>query len=128
MSTEFIKDVMTSAPHTVGAEQSLEVAQSLMLQYGIRHLPVLHAGKCVGILSDRDVRAALAAEGKSASEMLVRDFCTEDVYGISPTTPTKEVAAFMGDRGVGSAVIVDGEKVVGIFTATDACKLLARVL
>lgn len=128
MSAQVIQSVMTSAPHTIGAEQSLEVAHAMMSKHGIRHLPVLHGGRCVGILSDRDIRAALAAEGKQASEMNVHDFCTEDVYAVSPTTSVKEVAAFMGDKGVGSAVVVDDEKVVGIFTATDACKLLARVI
>jgi CBS domain-containing protein len=35
----------------------------------------------------------------------------------------------MAEMGIGSAVIVDDrEKVIGIFTVTDACRLLAESL
>jgi CBS domain-containing protein len=34
----------------------------------------------------------------------------------------------MADRHVGSALVTRGDKLVGIFTTTDACRALARVL
>src|SRR5437879_4833811 len=55
MTTTTIRDYMTPAPHTIGVEQPLAVAAALMQAHHIRHLPVLHGGKLVGILSERDV-------------------------------------------------------------------------
>jgi CBS domain-containing protein len=34
----------------------------------------------------------------------------------------------MADRHVGSALVTRGDKLVGIFTTTDACRALVRVL
>jgi CBS domain-containing protein len=34
----------------------------------------------------------------------------------------------MAQRQVGSAIVVDGKRLVGIFTATDACRVLGEVL
>jgi CBS domain-containing protein len=34
----------------------------------------------------------------------------------------------MAERRIGSAIVVKGDKLVGIFTVTDACRALADVL
>ena len=43
-----IRSFMTSAPHTIGIEQTVATASRMMKQHDIRHLPVLHGGKIVG--------------------------------------------------------------------------------
>ncbi len=53
-----VKDVMKSPVLTVGPEVALEDAYRLLLEKGIRHLPVVAEGKVVGILTDRDIRLA----------------------------------------------------------------------
>ena len=37
-----IRDYMTESPHTIGSEQTLAMAHTLMREHSIRHLPVLH--------------------------------------------------------------------------------------
>ena len=44
-----ISDRMTPTPHLIGAEQSLKAAHALMRSHDIRHLPVLHGGKLIGV-------------------------------------------------------------------------------
>ena len=56
MSTPTVKDFMTEMPHTINEDLSLKKAMEMMHEYGCRHLPVLHGGKVVGILSDRDIK------------------------------------------------------------------------
>ena len=46
-----IAKYMTAGPHTIGREQSLGAAKQLMHRNHVRHLPVLHAGQLVGMLS-----------------------------------------------------------------------------
>ena len=46
---------MSAGPHTIGREQSLAAAKQLMHKSHVRHLPVLHGGKLVGVLSERDL-------------------------------------------------------------------------
>jgi len=46
---------MTRDPETVDADESTRQAASIMIHGGFRHLPVLDAGKPVGIVSIRDL-------------------------------------------------------------------------
>ena len=52
-----VRECMSPSPVTVNGNRPLALAQSLMREHGIRHLPVLEGGKVVGLLSERDVLA-----------------------------------------------------------------------
>jgi len=124
-----VGDVMTKSLHTINGDIPLEQAKRHMYEYGVRHLPVLKGGRCVGILSDRDLKLAYAVEAGKAAQMHVMDACQSDVYTVLPTTPLREVAAHMGEQGIGSALVTDARgAVIGIFTTTDACRALAKEL
>ena len=123
-----IAEVMTKSPHTIGEDQTLEYAKHLMAEHGIRHLPVLAGGKCTGIISDRDIKLAFAVEPVRATKMKVSEACTTEVYSAHPKEPVSDVAKFMGKNFIGSAIIIENDKVVGIFTANDACNVLGNHL
>jgi acetoin utilization protein AcuB len=129
MAIRTISEVMSKTLHTINADLPLEQAKRQMYDFGVRHLPVLKGGRCVGILSDRDLKLAYAVESDKAAKLPVGDACQSEVYTVGQSTPLREVAAHMGETGIGSALILDDrEKVVGIFTTTDACKALAHEL
>jgi CBS domain-containing protein len=50
-----VRSVMTSPAITVGPDESVIGALSLMTQRRIRHLPVLDGGRCIGIVSIGDL-------------------------------------------------------------------------
>jgi CBS domain-containing protein len=50
-----VSDYMTPAPEVLGPDSELADAAHLMLELGIRHLPVVRSGQLVGVLSMRDV-------------------------------------------------------------------------
>jgi acetoin utilization protein AcuB len=127
-SVPTISRYMTMAPHSIGADQSLATARDFMKHHGIRHLPVLAAGKLVGILSDRDIKTALGFQGVNPIITRVEEIALEDAYTVSTTAKLDEVAATMADKRIGSALVVDNQHLVGIFTATDAMKALADLL
>lgn len=51
----FIKDVMTANPMTVKLADPLEACMGLMVERTFRHLPVVDAGKVVGVVSIGDI-------------------------------------------------------------------------
>lgn len=55
-----IAEVMTKDVITVGPGTSLREAAKVMADRWIRHLPVLDAGKLVGVVSQRDLSGVLA--------------------------------------------------------------------
>jgi predicted transcriptional regulator len=55
-----ISDVMSKDPFTVGPGTSLRECAKEMNERWIRHIPVMDAGKVVGIVSQRDLAQVLA--------------------------------------------------------------------
>ncbi len=123
-----IADRMTKTPHLIGAEQSMRAAHDLMREHQIRHLPVLHGGKLSGLLSVRDLYLVETLPDVDPERVRVEDAMSQDVYAVGPKTSLKEVVVEMASRKLGSAVVVDGTKVVGVFTTTDALETLAELL
>ena len=123
-----VSDVMTLSPHFIAATDSLAEAKSLMQEYGIRHLPVMHDGELVGVLSDRDLHRAVALKGAAPEDIGIEEVMTLDPYSVAPSALLNVVARTMAERKVGSAIVMDRGAVLGVFTVTDALHALASSL
>ena len=79
-----VASVMTPFPYSIDVVDSLRRARELMVEHGIRHLPVLHDKTLVGVLSDRDVKRALDPEMglPPRDELLVRDAYVAEPYTV----------------------------------------------
>jgi len=121
-----IAEVMTAAPHTIGRDQKLTRAHDLMRQYGLRHLPVLEGGQLVGVLSQRDLYFDESIAGVDVQMDTVAEAMTSEVFTAAPGDLVANVARAMGEHKYGCAVVVDRGHVVGIFTTSDVCALLAK--
>ena len=122
-----IQKYMTPGPHTIGQEQTLDAAHSVMREHGVRHLPVLEGGKLVGVLSQRDLHLVETMRDVDPATTTVDEAMTSDVYITGPDAPLDEVAEKMAEHKYGSAVIVERGKVVGMFTTVDALHALAQL-
>lgn len=71
-----ISDVMTKDLIVVKTSDSLEEAMTIMIQRGIRHLPVMEADKIVSVLSMRDVVKAQVGQLEAEVHYL-KEFLTE---------------------------------------------------
>jgi acetoin utilization protein AcuB len=119
-----ISDFMTAMPHTVGSEQTITFAQQMMQKYDIRHLPVLHGGELYGIVSDRDLGMVAGLNEVNPDDTTVEEAMTQEAYTVTRDTPLFDVLQDMLEHKYGSAIVVDGVKIVGILTTHDALKLL----
>jgi len=127
-ATPTIQKYMTALPHSIGDEQTLEKAQEMMTSFRIRHLPVLHAGKIVGVLTDRDLKLVSGFRDTDFKKMKVSEAYTAEPYVTHPNAPLDEVASIMAEKKYGCAIVADNDKLVGVFTDVDALKALADVL
>jgi acetoin utilization protein AcuB len=127
-ATLTVRQVMTRAPHTIGKEQTLAHAHEVMRAHALRHLPVLEAGKLVGVLSQRDLYFLETIHDVDTTIDVVADAMAPDVYSVGPEEKLRDVVRQMGTHRYGCAVVVDRAHVIGIFTVTDAVALLAEVL
>ena len=115
-------------PYAVGPHEPLGNARRLMEKYAIRDLPVRAEGKLVGLLSERELRLVWSLLHPPPETLTVEDAMTLEPYAVPSETPLDEVVREMADRTLDAAVVLDGGRVVGVFTATDAMRALADAL
>ena len=111
------------------------VAQRMMSENRIRHLPVVEKGELVGMLTEGRIRELVgilmkgepAKESARISTKTVKEFMEREVVTASPNDLLGTAVALGSWKEVGSIVVVDkGNKVVGILTSTDVLKLLIK--
>ena len=124
-----IRNYMTPSPVTVTRTTTMARAMKLLDEHGFRHLPIVdEAGHLVGCLSERELKIVENIRVVDAGMACVEDFILGPPYAVSPETPLREVTKKMAENKHGSAVVVDGDKVVGMFTTVNALHALSSVL
>jgi acetoin utilization protein AcuB len=123
-----VQKYMTTSPHTIGDDQPMSVAHRMMREHNIRHLPVLHGAKIVGMVSDRDLNMVETLKDVDPRKVLVSEAMSQDPYLVSPDAALDEVVSTMAQSKYGSAVVTQHDKVVGIFTTVDACRAFSDLL
>lgn len=123
MSTPSVGQVMTPFPHSIDIGADVLAAKVLMDEHDIRHLPVMQERKIVGVLTDRDIQVAGALSSDDAPA-LVREVCHMPAYVVAHDTPLATVLEAMMERHISSAVVTDADALAGVFTLTDACRVL----
>jgi acetoin utilization protein AcuB len=96
----------------------------MMDEHRIRHLPVVAGGRLVGVLSDRDVRSAVAESTGTVAGRIM----TADPVTVTPQTRIEHAARVMLDARFGSLPVLDGSALVGIVTYTDLLRAFVRVI
>lgn len=125
-----VKSVMTPFPYAVDLNAPIGQARKLMLEHHVHHLPVTQGNDLKGIVSDRDIKLLLGPELGSPDphELTVEDAYVENAYSADLETPLAVVVRTMADQHIGAAVITRQQRIAGIFTATDAARVLAEFL
>ncbi|MCK5697747.1 MAG: CBS domain-containing protein [Gammaproteobacteria bacterium] len=125
-----IGDVMTLSPLSIAPKEKLMVAQQLMSDKNIRHLPVVDNELLISVITDRDINLAVAANKnlQAAEELLIEDVCALTLYQVDRAETLSNVVSYMAENSIGSVLITSKGQLEGIFTATDACKYLSLCL
>ncbi|MBN2438675.1 MAG: CBS domain-containing protein [Deltaproteobacteria bacterium] len=133
----FMREKIQKNPVVIGPDASFFEARDLIHEKGIRHLPVLdNMGRIVGIVTDRDIREAAPSDVTLLSvqelnyllgRLKVSAFMTpkEKLITITPDTLIEEAVSLMLDHKIGCLPVLEGDKLYGIFTETDALAFLA---
>ena len=133
-----IRDWMTSDVIAVSAETSMFKAGKLMKEHDIRRLPVIDGDRrVVGIVSDRDVKAASPSKATTLdmheiyyllSELKIKDIMTPDPVTVEAFDTVEKVALLMLEKGFGGLPVVDSDKkLIGIITDHDIFKVLVSI-
>jgi CBS domain-containing protein len=130
-----VRLLMSQDPATLGRNETLDLAESIMNLGRIRHMPVVDDGKIVGIVSQRDLfRSALITAlgfGRKTTSALIKtikikEVMTEYVITISPEATVKEAARVMIDKKIGCLPVVEDQKLIGLLTETDILRYVVE--
>ena len=118
---ERIRDFMSPQPWLVQADDSLTLAREMLDAKRAHHLPVIDGGKIVGMVNARDLEAAGERRG-TVSDLMRPVRCVSGDAHISDVldTMTKEASD--------AVVVVGADRIEGIFTTSDALRVLSRLL
>jgi len=133
-----VGDWMSTDVATVTEDVSMIKAGRIMRDKKIRRLPVVDKdGRLVGIVSERDLKAASPSSATSLdmyemtyllSELKVKGIMTREPTYIRRSDTVERAALIMRDRKFGSLPVTDeGGKVVGIITDTDIFRLFVSI-
>lgn len=123
----YLESYMVKSPYVGNENDGLKEALDLMHECNIRHLPVVTDGHLSGLISERDLREALALP--QGAQLKVGDIMKRDVYIARRRSTLKQVVRAMQEAKFGSAVVVnESQEVIGIFTTTDALRILGDLL
>lgn len=119
----------TPDPVMVPESASIDAMFELMEKHGVRHLPIVHDGGVVGVVSDRDLRVARGLSAERRNQVTARDIMATDPISVLADTPLDEVAFNMSERKIGSVLVYEESGgYLGIFTVTDALNALVEVM
>ncbi len=124
-----VDEIMSKKLTTVKKSDSLKMAQDLMLEKSIRHLPVLDGGELLGIITESDIRGAFIGnkaktnsgqvEVLNPAKMKVSDFMTRDPMVVSPETHVEDAALIIYKHKIGALPVTRDNHLVGIISVMD---------
>lgn len=145
------KDIMTTPVVTVGPRTLVGEAARVLFENRISGVPVVDAGRLVGILSEGDLLhrheigtdahvpaartwwARLFDDEDSARDYVrsharyVRDVMTREVVSASPETPLAEIAALLERRRIRRVPLLRAGRLVGIVSRSDLVRAFVKV-
>src|SRR5512133_1509755 len=124
-----VRDIMSSPALGIAAGTPLDDAYRLMREKGIRHLPVLDAGRLVGVITDRDLRLATSSLAPSPLPPAtpVSAVMSHPPVTVDGSDPVEDAARTMRERKIGCLPVVDDGRLVGIITGLDLLDALMRM-
>jgi len=132
-----VEDLMTSVVETLQVGDTLDMAEHLMKQGRLRHLPVVDGEEhLVGLVTHRRILSAWVSHGHPdrelhgavAAQVPVEMLMERNVLTVSPDTSAALAAALIESSRFGCLPVVAHGKLVGIVTEADFVRFARKQL
>ena len=119
-----VRDCMHSGVLTCRGDDSLQDVAAIMANYRVHAVVILTLGadRAVGVVSDMDIVAAVAA----GADCSAREAGATETLTISADEPLRDAAQLMSEHGVSHLVVIDGDGYpLGILSTLDVARVFA---
>ena len=124
----YVRDVMTANVVTIPSSTSIADARRIMTAHRIERLPVVDKGKLVGIVTARRLDQVSPSKATSLNvwelsylleKTAVKEIMEKNVITVPPDMLIEEAVSVAQSNKVGSLVVIEDNRVVGITTTND---------
>lgn len=121
-----ISSLMSSPVWSVGMDDKVETIEALLARQHISWVPVVEpSGAAVGVITQSDLlQFHMRKQDPTAVEAWL--ICSYKPISVDADTPVEEVARLMLERRIHHVVVTHGGTMVGIVSALDFVRLVAR--
>ncbi len=115
-----ISDQMSAHVVTVEPSATVVEAAQRMIQWEKGPLPVVEAGRVVGMVTDRDIIARVVAADREPHSVRVQDIATKDLVTAKPDQDIDEARRLMAEHQLDRIVVAEDDgHLVGIISEAD---------
>lgn len=116
-----VRNWMSEQLEVVHPDDNVATVRARFLKRRVRQFPVVADGTLVGIVTDRDVRAARDGATKVAAIM------TASPITATPSTPVEDAAALLRAHKIGALPVIEHGVLVGIVSESDLLQALVEL-
>ena len=114
-----LRKIMVEKVVTVEPSVTLKKAAELMDMHEIGCLVVVHCGKPVGIITERDMLKRVICESRESETVRIIDIMSKPVITASPNMSAGDAAKLMLERNIKKLPVVENGQLIGLVTLTD---------
>ncbi len=121
-----VRELLQDKIHEVSSvepDKSAHDAMQLMADKKIGALPVLEAGKLVGIISERDYPGKAKVLDKPLQDVQVKEIMSSNVVHVSPDDTIEHCMGLVAEKHVRHLPVLKNDRVVGIISIGDLSKM-----
>lgn len=137
MQNNLVRHWMTRDPVTINVKTTLPQAHKLMMELGIRRLPVVERGHLVGIVTLGDLREAEPSDAlllnqyelkELISRETVEKIMTWEPITVLPEMTLRQAARLMLTHKIAGLPVIENDELIGIITESDIFRALVQRL
>ena len=118
--TKRVRDIMSTKLETIRTSESAKEAAKKMVDRNVSSLVVIDkGGLALGILTERDIARGVCTHDVLSKEFKVEHLMTSPLFTIDPGSSMETAASLMLQKKIRHILVKDGDKPVGIVTATN---------
>ena len=115
-----ISDIMTKKIETIQTSDSAKDAAKKMLDKNVSSLVIIDEnGQSVGIITERDITRGVCTHDVLSKEFMIHHLMTSPLTTIDSNSSVELAANLMLQNKVRHLIVKDGNKTVGIVTASN---------
>lgn len=117
--TRKVREIMSAAPVSMAASESVSAAARAMKERGIGTVLVLSGGQLSGLVTDRDITIRVLAENRDPRTTRLGDICGGELAVLSPDDDVETATRIVRDRAVRRLPVIADGTPVGVVSIGD---------